>query len=120
MLDLGSVLLESLRFRIDPQKTRDTNIALGVKVTDTDETVGLIIRRGILEVTDSIPAEATAVIHAPKQLIAGIVLIDARQTLAGGTESGALTIETGTLDEANAFFDAFDPRSEERLHLADR
>ena len=82
--------------------------------------MGLIIRRGVLEVTDTLPPDATVVISAPKQLIAGIVLVDARRMLATGLESGAITLRDGTVEDAHAFFDAFDPRSEERLHLADR
>jgi alkyl sulfatase BDS1-like metallo-beta-lactamase superfamily hydrolase len=116
----GSALLESLRFRIDPEKTTDLATAIGVEVSDTGETVGLIIRRGVLEVTDTLPTDATVVISSPKQLIAGVVLVDARRMLATGLESGAVTLRDGTIEDAHAFFDAFDLRSEERLHLADR
>jgi alkyl sulfatase BDS1-like metallo-beta-lactamase superfamily hydrolase len=116
----GSALLESLRFRIDPQKSVNTNTAIGFEVTDTGERVGLIVRRGILEVTNTIPDDAAVIIAARKQLIAGIVLVDAHRMLATGLDSGAATLNNGTLDDANAFFALFDPRTEDRLHLADR
>lgn len=116
----GQALLESLRFRIDPEKAADTRTAVGVMVSDTGEHIGLIVRNGVLEVSESIPDDAALVISAPKQLVVGIVLVDAARTIGAGLESGAITIEGGTADDANAFFDLFDKRSEERLHLADR
>ncbi|MDY0910469.1 alkyl sulfatase dimerization domain-containing protein [Microbacterium sp. CFBP9034] len=116
----GSALLESLRFRIDPDKAAGIFTAMAVEVADTGEHVGLIVRNGVLEVTGSSPEDAALTITAPKQLIAPIVLVDARRTLDHGTDSGALTVRGGTVDDAKSFFDLFDRRSEERLHLADR
>jgi alkyl sulfatase BDS1-like metallo-beta-lactamase superfamily hydrolase len=116
----GSALLESLRFRIDPDKSGGISTAIGVEVIDTGEHVGLIVRNGVLEVTGAIPGDATLTLSAPKQLITGIVLADAHRMIDSGSHSGALSIANGTVDDAKAFFDLFDPRSEERLHLADR
>lgn len=116
----GSALLESLRFRIDPDQALDTTTSIGVEVTDTGEKVGLIIRRGILEVTDTIPDDATAILAAPKQVIAGIVLVDAHRVLASSLDSGAAAVRNGTAADVDTFFTHFDTRTEERLHLADR
>ncbi|MFB8188976.1 alkyl sulfatase dimerization domain-containing protein [Microbacterium sp. NPDC055988] len=116
----GSALLESLRFRIDPEKTVDSNAAIGITVSDTGETVGLLVRRGVLEVTRALPEDASVLLTAPKKAIAGLVLTDAERVLATTLESGATTLQRGTREEADAFFALFDGRSEERLHLADR
>lgn len=116
----GSALLESLRFRIDPEKTVDAHAAIGITVSDTGETVGLLVRRGVLEVTRSLPEDASVLLTAPKQVIAGLVLTDAQRVLATTLESGATSLQRGTQEEADAFFALFDGRSEERLHLADR
>ncbi len=116
----GSALLASLRFRIDPERAGTTTFAAGVHVLDTDETVGLIVRNGVLEVTDSVPADARFVLGVPKQVIVGMIFLDALGVLTKAVDGGAAQFTTGGLDEAATFFGFFEPHSAERITLADR
>ncbi|MEF2978151.1 alkyl sulfatase dimerization domain-containing protein [Subtercola sp. YIM 133946] len=115
----GSALLESLRFRVDPEKAGGT-VSAGVQVADTGENVGLILRNGVLETTASIPDDASFVMSIPKQLVAGMVFLDAVAVLKKAIEGGVASFTLGGLDEVTAFFAHFDARSEERITLADR
>jgi alkyl sulfatase BDS1-like metallo-beta-lactamase superfamily hydrolase len=116
----GSALLASLRFRIDPEVAGTTTFAAGVHVLDTDETVGLIVRNGVLEVTDSVPADARFVLSVPKQVVVGMIFLDALGVLKKAVDGGAAQFTAGGLDEAASFFGFFEPHSAERITLADR
>ena len=115
----GSALLESLRFRVDPEKVVGTASA-GVHVTDTGEDTGLILRNGILEATTIIPKDASFVVSVPKQLVAGMVFLNPVDVLRQGIEAGAASFTVGDIDDAAAFFGHFDTRAEDRITLADR
>ncbi|UFS60414.1 alkyl sulfatase dimerization domain-containing protein [Subtercola endophyticus] len=115
----GSALLESLRFRVDPEKAAGI-VSAGVHVADTGENVGLILRNGILEATTSIPQDASFVVSVPKQVVAGMVFLDPVAVLGKAVEGGAASFTAGGIDEAAAFFAHFDTRSEEKIALADR
>jgi len=115
----GSALLESLRFRVDPEKVTGP-VSAGVHVSDTGETVGLIVRNGVLEATASIPEDASFVVSVPKQLVAGMVFLDPVTVLRGAVEGGTASFTTGDIDDAAGFFAHFDARSEDHINLADR
>ena len=116
----GSALLASLRFRIDPEVAGTTTFAAGVHVLDTDETVGLIVRNGVLEVTDSVPADARFVLSVPKQVVVGMIFLDALGVLKKAVDGGAAHFTMGGLDEAATFFGFFEAHSGEHITLADR
>lgn len=116
----GSALLDSLRFRIDPEKAEGVTTALGVEVTDTGESIGLLVRNGILEVTEGIPEDVTLVIAAPKQVIVGMVFLDTDKIVRQSETAGAASIRGGDADDVQAFFDVFDARATDRITLADR
>lgn len=51
------VLLESLRFRVEPEKAGDRTVSIGVEMSDTGEHFGLLLRNSVLRVHDGVPAE---------------------------------------------------------------
>ena len=116
----GSALLASLRYRVDPEKVGATEVTAGVHVAGSDETVGLHVRNGVLEVTAAIPGDARFVLTAPQQVVAGMVFLDPVEVLGEALEKGAATFSTGDLEAARAFFSVFEARSSERITLADR
>lgn len=116
----GSALLESLRFRIDPEKSAGVHESAGIHVTDTGEDVGLLIRNGVLEVVATIPENAAFVVAVPKQVVAGMIFLDLAGVLKKSLDAGAASFTVGGLDEAAAFFAGFDAHGEERIQLADR
>ena len=74
----------------------------------------------MLEVTPTIPSDASFVLDVPKQAVAGMIFLDTLGVLTKATQSGAATFTRGGIDDAAAFFTNFEPHSEDRIALADR
>jgi alkyl sulfatase BDS1-like metallo-beta-lactamase superfamily hydrolase len=111
-------VLESFRFRLDPDKVRGITETIGVIVSDYQQDFGLTIRNGIVEVTQSVPADATAVITAPKMVLLGMVFTDLVDALNKATEAGAATVTD--LKAATTFLRYFDPKNTTPITLSDR
>nr|WP_279628308.1 alkyl sulfatase C-terminal domain-containing protein [Cryobacterium zongtaii] len=116
----GSALIESLRFRIDPERAGTATVTACIHVSDTNEDIGLIIRNAVLEVTTAIPNNAYFVLEVPNQAVAGMIFLDTLGVLRKTLESGAASFRAGDLDDAAAFFAYFEPLSDQRITLADR
>jgi alkyl sulfatase BDS1-like metallo-beta-lactamase superfamily hydrolase len=116
----GASFLEGLRFRIDPHAAGTARVSAGFRITDTNETVGLLVRNGVLEATGDIPQDATFVVELPKLVVEAMLFTDLHGALEKAVDAGHARLTTGTLADARAFFDLFDPKSTEHVALSDR
>ncbi|WP_188676314.1 alkyl sulfatase dimerization domain-containing protein [Subtercola lobariae] len=116
----GSALLDSLRFRIDPEKAGTATATAGIHVSDTGEDIGLIIRNGVLEVSGVIPSDASFVLQVPKQAVAGMIFLDTLGVLQKALDGGAASFSAGGPEDAAAFFAYFEPHSDTHITLANR
>ncbi|MQP33553.1 MBL fold metallo-hydrolase [Rhodococcus erythropolis] len=116
----AAALLEGLRFRIDPNKAEGITASAGFVVTDTDETVGLTIRNGVVETNTTIPNDADFVAELPKLVVMGMLFEDSTAVLTKALDSGSGKLTRGSLDDATRFFEYFDPKDTGRLRLSDR
>lgn len=114
----GAAFFEGLRFRIDPDKAAGVTTSAGFKVADTGETIGLIIRNGIVEPTNEIPADSGFVVELPKLAVIGMLFVDLYRGLAQAVDENHATLTAGALTDAENFFSYFDPKPKDRL--ADR
>jgi len=111
-------VLESFRFRLDPDKVDGITTTIGVTVTDYQQDFGITIRNGIVEVTPSLPTDATTVITAPKMVLLGMVFTDLVDALTKATEAGAATVTDPAA--ATTFLSYFDPKNTTPITLSDR
>lgn len=61
-------LVESWRYLIDPDKAGDTQLLLGIELTDTGETFAIELRNSILEIHPQLPAGVSRVTLTSQQL----------------------------------------------------
>jgi alkyl sulfatase BDS1-like metallo-beta-lactamase superfamily hydrolase len=113
-------LLEGLRFRIDPIKSAGIEQSIGVTVTDTGDTIGVLVRNGVVETTAAIPDDAALAFQAPKLVVLAMMFRDPYETLAGAVDQGHASISSGELDTAKTFFGYFDPPNTNPITLSDR
>lgn len=116
----AAALLEGLRFRIDPNKAEGTTASAGFVVTDTDETIGLTIRNGVVETNTTIPHDADFVAELPKLVVMGMLFEDSTAVLTKALDSGSAKLTRGSLDAATRFFEYFDPKDAGHIRLSDR
>ncbi|MHA6738538.1 alkyl sulfatase C-terminal domain-containing protein [Rhodococcus erythropolis] len=116
----AAALLEGLRFRIDPNKAEGTTASAGFVVTDTDESIGLTIRNGVVETNTTIPNDADFVAELPKLVVMGMLFEDSTAVLTKAFDSGSGKLPRGSLDDAARFFAYFDPKDTGHVHLSDR
>lgn len=115
----GHALLGSLRFRVDPEKVTGL-VTAAVRVTDTGEDVGMILRNGVLEVTDTVPEDASFLLALSKRQVAGMIFADPAAVVEKGLEDGSASFAHGGVEDAVSFFSHFDPPHEGHITLADR
>jgi alkyl sulfatase BDS1-like metallo-beta-lactamase superfamily hydrolase len=74
------ILLNLVRYNIDPEKSRDMNMTLGIKLNDTNEGYTLQIRKAVLEFQKSFPSKFDVAIYTNtdslKKMIAGTTTLD--------------------------------------------
>ncbi len=116
----AAALLEGLRFRIDPNKAEGTTASAGFVVTDTDESIGLTIRNGVVETNTTIPNDADFVAELPKLVVMGMLFEDSTAVLTKALDSGSGKLTRGSLDDATRFFEYFDPKDTGHIRLSDR
>ncbi|ORM32160.1 alkyl sulfatase dimerization domain-containing protein [Williamsia sp. 1135] len=114
----GAAMLEGLRFRIDPAKAADVELAAGFHITDTAETVGLIIRNGVVEPTTEIPHDAVFVASLPKLAVMGMIFQELYEGLKAAVDANHAVLDNGSLEDAENFFSNFDHHSAEKLTLS--
>ncbi len=113
-------LLEGLRVRIDPEKCGDQVMSMGFKLTDRDATVGLIVRKGVVEAVSQIPDDALAVVELDHMTVIGMVFKDLAGTLEQSVNAGKAQFTKGSIDDAKKFFAVFDAPTNDPVLMADR
>lgn len=123
-------LVDSFRYRLTAERTLDVNMTMGIRFPDTGEAFGLEIRRGIVQVTDAVPATANVVLEIDRSTLMGVLLgeldlggktgmkIDAPGAVMEAlfnTKKAKLT--TGTPEDLVQFFGYFDEPSSEPIAL---
>jgi alkyl sulfatase BDS1-like metallo-beta-lactamase superfamily hydrolase len=113
------VLLQMLTTRIDPEKSLDVNLTMGIHLPDVDESFGLEIRRGVVQFHTKRPEMADR--EYLNRLMAGEVTItgEMQSAIAQGApaamvaimsaiDSGEIRIEGGSKTDLQNFFSYFD------------
>ena len=100
------ILLSLARYKIDPTKSGDMNMTLGIKLNDTNEGYKLQIRQAVLEFKNMFPSQYDIAINTDgltlKQVIAGVITLD------DAIESGKIKVTTGSVDDFKKFVSVLD------------
>jgi alkyl sulfatase BDS1-like metallo-beta-lactamase superfamily hydrolase len=119
-------LLQMLTTRIDPEKSIDVNMTLGIRLPDVKEGFGLEIRRGIVQFHEKLPAKTDVILVADRaylnRMLVGEVPFTGEMAAAveqgapaamvaimSAIDSGDIKIEGGTKQNVQKFFSFFDP-----------
>ena len=74
------ILLNLFRFQLDPEKSGNMNLTVGIKLNDTNAEYTLQIRKAVLEFDKSFPSKFDVAIYTNtdslKKLIAGLLTLD--------------------------------------------
>jgi len=100
-----SMILENLRFAINPERASGRQLTVGYQFTDTDESFTLVLRNSVLQVTPSLTDDTATVVQLTRAF--GNRILQGAETLQSGVDSGAITIR-GNLDEVRALHSVFD------------
>jgi alkyl sulfatase BDS1-like metallo-beta-lactamase superfamily hydrolase len=100
-----AMILENLRFAINPERASGRQLTVGYQFTDTDESFTLVLRNSVLQVTPSLPDGTATVVQLTRAF--GNRILQGAETLQSGVDSGAITIR-GNLDEVRALHSIFD------------
>jgi alkyl sulfatase BDS1-like metallo-beta-lactamase superfamily hydrolase len=100
-----SMVLENLRFAINPERAKGQQRMVGYEFTDTGETFTLTLRNSVLEVTPSLKETPAAVVRMTRAT--GNRLLRGEETLQSGIANGAITIR-GNPAEVQALHAVFD------------
>jgi len=121
----SDVLLEMLTTRIDPEKSLDVNLTMGIHLPDVDESYGLEIRRGVVQLHTKRPDMADFTLVANREylnrMLVGEVTITgemqsaieqgapaAMVAIMSAIDSGEIRIEGGSKNDVQNFFSYFD------------
>ena len=100
------ILLSLARYKIDPTKSGDMNMTLGIKLNDTNEGYKLQIRQAVLEFKNMFPSQYDIAINTDgltlKQVIAGLLTLD------DALELGKIKITAGSVDDFKKFVGVLD------------
>jgi alkyl sulfatase BDS1-like metallo-beta-lactamase superfamily hydrolase len=122
----SDVLLEMLTTRIDPDKSIDVNMTLGLRLPDVKEAFGLEIRRGVVQFHNGLPAKSDVTLVADRAFLNRMLVGDVHITgemasaIAAGAPAGAVVmmaaidsgdirVEGGSKKDVQKFFSYFDP-----------
>jgi alkyl sulfatase BDS1-like metallo-beta-lactamase superfamily hydrolase len=122
----SNVLLEMLTTRIDPEKSIDVNMTLGIQMPDVKEGFGLEIRRGVVQFHQTLPANSDVTLIADRtylnRMLVGDVHISGEMSSAiaegapagavvmmAAIDSGEIRVKDGTKADVQKFFSYFDP-----------
>jgi alkyl sulfatase BDS1-like metallo-beta-lactamase superfamily hydrolase len=74
------LLLNQLRFKVDPTNSVDLNMTIGIRLNDTNEGYGYELRKAVLEFQKSFPENSDVAINTDtkslKEVIAGVATLD--------------------------------------------
>ncbi len=114
-----------LTTRIDPQKSIDVNLTMGLRFADVNERYGLEIRRGVVQFHETLPEKRDFTLVADRaylnSILVGEVPFTGEMTAAveqgapaamvaimGAIDSGEIRIEGGSKEDVQKFFSYFD------------
>lgn len=121
----SNVLLQMLTTRIDPEKSADVNMTLGIKLPDVNEGFGLEIRRGVVQFHETLPAKSDVILVADRAYLNSMLVGDINITgemataiaegapagavaMMAAIDSGDIKVEGGTKQDVQKFFSYFD------------
>ncbi len=119
------VLLQTLTTRIDPEKSIDTYLTMGIRLPDVREGYGLEIRRGIVQFHPTLPVKADFTMVADRgylnRILVGEIPITGEMAAAiakgapagvvaimNAIDSGDIKVEGGSKQDVQNFFSYFD------------
>ncbi|MFQ5992404.1 MAG: alkyl/aryl-sulfatase [Nitrospiraceae bacterium] len=121
----SNILLEMLTTRIDPEKSIEVNLTMGIRFTDVNERYGLQIRRGVVQFHETLPENTDFTLVTDRAYLNRILVGEvpftgemaaaieqgapaAMVAIMGGIDSGEVRIEGGSLQDLQRFFSYFD------------
>ena len=119
------VLLQMLTTRIDPEKSIDVNLTMGVQLPDVNESYALNIRRGVVQFHTTIPDNTSFTMVADRAYLNRMLVGDINITgemanaiaegapagavaMMAAIDSGDIKVEGGTKEDVQKFFSYFD------------
>ncbi len=99
------VTLKMLEINIDPIKSAEVNRIIEIKLTDVDGSWAVHVRRGVAEVSETVPEEVDATIELPFRTFAEIMTGDT--TLPKQIEAGTAKVK-GSQEALTEVIDSFD------------
>ena len=100
-----SMVLENLRFAINPERANGKQLKVGYEFTDTGEAFTLTLRNSVLEVTPSIADGTETVVQLTRAF--GNRMLRDQETLQSGIDSGVITVR-GNPADVQALHSSFD------------
>ena len=100
-----SMVLENLRFAINPERANGKQLTVGYEFTDTGESFTLQLRNSVLEITPSLRDRTAAVVRLTRAF--GNKILRGEETLQSGMDSGAIIVR-GDPAEVKALHSVFD------------
>ena len=108
---------EAMTVRLDPVKSADANLTVVFRITDTNETYAVEVRRGVAQIHESMPPKASVTLSFTTALMQRII---ARQTtFLGAYQAGEVKVEGNAILLAR-FYGFFDPLPNEAPPLTAR
>jgi alkyl sulfatase BDS1-like metallo-beta-lactamase superfamily hydrolase len=121
----SNVLLEMLTTRIDPEKSIDVNLTMGIRFADVNERFGLEIRRGVVQFHETLPDGVDFTMVTDRAYLNRILVGEvpftgdmfaaieqgapaAMVAIMAAIDSGDIRIEGGTKEDIVTFFSYFD------------
>ena len=121
----SNVLLQMLTTRIDPKKSIDANLTMGLRFGDVNERYGLEIRRGVVQFHETLPEKTDFTLVTDRaylnRILVGEVPFTGEMTAAveqgapaamvaimSAIDSGEIRVEGGSKEDVQKFFSYFD------------
>ncbi len=121
----SNVLLEMLTTRIDPEKSIDVNLTMGIRFADVNERFGLEIRRGVVQFHETLPDGVDFTMVTDRAYLNRILVGEvpftgdmfaaieqgapaAMVAIMAAIDSGDIKVEGGTEQDVQTFFSYFD------------
>jgi len=101
------MLLRVLATRLDPARSDGIQLQVAFHAADTGTSYGLGIRSIVVDVFDGAPTDPAIHIQASEPTLRG--LLSGRIIWQQSVDDGAVTLTTGTAEEAAHFWSLFDP-----------
>ena len=119
-------MLEMLTTRIDPEKSIDVNMTMGIRLPDVDAAFGLEIRRGVVQFHTRLPDKVDFTLVANRSYLNRMLVGDIpitgemataiesgdpapRVAVMAAIDGGEIKVEVSSKDDVQKFFSYFDP-----------